>query len=260
MATSVIAPLPPKPKIDGTSPAAASKPKGLLSRLGGGFVGYSAIASFISWQQSYTYYDALGAPWFPKAFSTTRLLMESAVFLTLFLFIGVAAVLIVEERRMQARRIAGLAIGLGIAGIAATIIGFIGPGFLDLAGIYRLAFVAIVLFAMSTALVVAGTLSGAMTSEPRPRKLHLWALGILVAIGLWRAPVLAGRSRAARDAHPQLSPLPYVVGPTAPADSGWRLVGILDRKFLMMKPALRREDRRFRVTETFDAYTTSPSR
>jgi len=111
-----------------------------------------------------------------------------------------------------------------------------------------------------TALIVAGILSGAMTSEPRPRKLQVWALGILVLLGLWRAPVLAGRSRAARDASPQLSALPFVVGPTAPADSGWRLVGILDRKFLMMKPALRREDRRFRVTETFDAYTTTATR
>jgi len=260
MATSIMAPPAPKPKTDGTLPTVASKPKGLLSHLGGGVIGYSAIASFISWENSYNYYEGLGAPWFLKGFSTSRLLMESGVLLTVFLFLGVIAVAIVEDRKWQASRIAALAIGLGIAGIAATIIGFIGPGFLDLGAIYNLAFAAILLLGMSTALIVAGILSGAMTSEPRPRKLQVWALGILVLLGLWRAPVLAGRSRADRDASPQLSALPFVVGPNAPADSGWRLVGILDRKFLMMKPALRREDRRFRVTETFDAYTTTAAR
>jgi len=261
MAASVTAPPPPKPKTDGTSPTvASSKPKSVLSNLGGGFVGYSAIASFIAWQQTYNYYEELGAPWFLKAFSTSRLLMESGVLLTVFLFLGVTAVAMVQDRKWKAGRIAALAIGLGIAGLTATIIGFIGPGFLDLGDIYNLAFAAILLLGMSTALIVAGILSGAMTSEPRPRKLQVWALGILLLLGLWRAPVLAGRSRAARDASPELSALPLVVGPTAPADSGWRLVGILDRKFLMMKPALRREDRRFRVTETFDAYTTTATR
>ncbi|HEV7387581.1 MAG TPA: hypothetical protein VGN73_03110 [Gemmatimonadaceae bacterium] len=264
MATSLTAPPPTvatiepsKPAADGKTPATASKPKKMFPHLGGGFIGYSAVASFIGWQNSYTYYNQLGAPWFLKAFSTTRLVMESGVFLTIFLVLGVLALAIVEERQLQARRIVGLSIGFGIVGLTLTVIGFIGSTFLGPVVVYRLSFAAIVLFALSTSFVVAGIVSGAMETGPRPVRLQLWATAILAALGLWRAPVLAGRARADRDAHPQLSALPFVVGPTAPADSGWRLVGILDRKFLMMKPAVRREDRRFRVTETFDAYTTS---
>lgn len=244
---------PPKQATDGKAPATA-KPKNLFPHLGGSFIGYSAIASFIGWQQSYTYYNEIGAPWFLKAFSTTRLVMESGVLLTLYLLLGITALAIVEATNMQARRIAGLSIGAGIVGLTVIAIGFIGPRFLSAVDIFHLAYVAIILLGLATAFVMAGIVSGAFVG-PQPVKLHLWLLAILVALGLWRAPVLAGRAKAARDANPQLSALPFVVGPAAPADSGWRLVGILDRKFLMMKPAVRREDRRFRVTENFDTWT-----
>jgi hypothetical protein len=250
----LVAPIEPsKPATDGAAPK--PKDKNLFPHLGGSFIGYSAIASFIGWQQSYTYYNELGAPWFLKAFSTTRLVMESGVLLTLYLLLGVTALALVEETHMKARRVAGLSIGFGIVGLTVIAIGFSGPSFLGEVGLYRLSFVAIVLLGLATAFVMAGIVSGAFENDPQPVKLHLWALAILVALGLWRAPVLAGRSKAARDANPQLSALPFVAGPGAPADSGWRLVGILDRKFLVMKPAIRREERRFKVTENFDTWT-----
>ncbi|MFL5524535.1 MAG: hypothetical protein ACJ8AF_10575 [Gemmatimonadaceae bacterium] len=249
---------PSKPATDGAAPKA--KDKSLFPHLGGSFIGYSAIASFIGWQMTYTYYNEIGAPWFLKAFSTTRLVMESGVLLTLYLLLGVTALAIVEETHMRARRVAAYAIGFGIVGLTVIAIGYVGPRFLSTVDIYHLSYVAIILLGLATAFVMAGILSGAFENDPQPVKLHLWALAILVALGLWRAPVLAGRSKAARDANPQLSALPFVSGPAAPADSGWRLVGILDRKFLMMKPAIRREDRRFRVTENFETFVAGAAR
>lgn len=249
---------PSKQATDGKAPTTA-KPKNLFPHLGGSFIGYSAIASFIGWQQSYTYYNELGAPWFLKAFSTTRLVIETGVLLTRYLLIAVIALAIVEATHMQARRIAGISIGSGIVGLTLMAIGFIGPRFLSSVDVFNLAYVAIILLGFATAFVMAGVVSGAFVAGPQPVKLNLWLLAILVALGLWRAPVLAGRAKAARDANPQLSALPFVVGPVAPADSGWRLVGILDRKFLMMKPAVRREDRRFRVTENFETFTAGPA-
>lgn len=247
----------PKPTSDGTAPAEA-KPKISFPHLGSGFVGYSAIASFISWEQSYTYYKELGAPWFLNAFSTTRLIMENALQLTVLLAFGVAAMAIVRERRPQARKIVDLSIGFGIAGVVVAVLGYIGSGSLSPVIIFRLAQVAIVLFSVATAFVVAGVVTGAMDNGPPPVKLRLWAIGVVVALGIWRAPALSGRARATRDAHPRLSALPQAVGP-APADTGWRLVSILDRKFLLMKPAARREDRLFRVTENFDGWRAGPS-
>jgi hypothetical protein len=247
----------PKPTSDGTAPAAA-KPKISFPHLGSGFIGYSAIASFISWQQSYTYYNELGAPWFLNAFSTTRLIMESALLLTALLVFGVAAMAIVRERQPQARRVVDLSIGFGIAGLVVTLGGYVGSDFLTPVVVFRLAQVAIVLFGVATAFVVAGVVTGAMENGPPPAKLRLWAMWLVVALGVWRAPALSGRARAARDAHPRLSTLPQAVGP-APADTGWRLVSILDRKFLLMKPAARREDRLFRVTENFDGWRAGPS-
>jgi hypothetical protein len=254
----IVAPIEPsKSATDGAAPK--TKDKNLFPHLGGSFIGYSAIASFIGWQQSYTYYNEIGAPWFLKAFYTTRLVMESGVLLTLYLLLGVTALAIVEETHMRARRVAAFAIGFGIVGLTVIAIGFVGPRFLSPVDVYHLSYVAIILLGLATAFVMAGIVSGAFENDPRPVKLHLWALAILVALGLWRAPVLAGRAKAARDANPQLSALPFVAGPGAPADSGWRLVGILDRKFLMMKPAVRKEDRRFRVTENFDTWTAGAS-
>jgi len=247
----------PKPTSDGTA-AAEAKPKISFPHLGSGFVGYSAIASFISWQQSYTYYNELGAPWFLNAFSTTRLIMESALLLTALLVFGVLAMAIVRERRLRARTVVDFSIGFGIAGLAAILVGYFGSDFLNPEAVFHLAQVAIVLFGIATAFVVAAFVTGAMENGPPPPKLRLWAMGIVVALGIWRAPALSGRARAARDAHPRFSALPLAVGP-APADTGWRLVSILDRKFLMMKPAARREDRLFRVTENFDGWRAGPS-
>lgn len=247
---------PKLPPTDGAAPASA-KPIS-FPHLGSGFFGYTAIATFVSWQQSFTYYNELGAPWFLNAFSTTRLLMESALLLTALLVFGIAAMAIVREKEMQARQIVGLCIGFGIAGLAVALIGFIGSDFFGLVAVYYLAQVAIVMLGIATAFVVAGVVTGALERGPRPAKIRLWALGIVVALGLWRAPALSGRARAARDAHPTLSALPLAVGP-APADTGWRLVSILDRKFLLMKPAARREDRLFRVTENFDGWRAGPS-
>lgn len=245
---------PAKPATDGVTPATATAEEtSSFPHLGGGFVGYTAIAYFISWQQSYTYYNALGAPWFLKSFSPTRLLTESGVLLTALLLLGVTALAIVSRKRMSAKLITQIAIALGVFGLIVTTIGFFAPNFVSAVEVFYLSQLAIVLFGMSTALVVAGIITGALESGPKPVKLHLWAIALLVALGLWRAPVLSGRSRAARDAHPTLSSLPLVNGPTA-ADSGWRLVAILDRKFLLMKPAVRREDRLFRVTENFDGW------
>ena len=244
---------PPKPATDGVTPPPAPAEERRFPHLGGGFVGYTAIAYFISWQQSYTYYNALGAPWFLKAFTTTRLLMESGVLLTALLLLGVTALAIVGRKRMSAKLITEVAIAFGILGLIVTAIGFFAPQFVSEGEVFYLSQIAIVLFGMSTALVVAGIITGALDSGPQPVKLHLWAIALLVALGLWRAPVLSGRSRAARDSHPTLSSLPLVNGPAA-ADTGWRLVAILDRKFLLMKPAVRREDRRFRVTENFDGW------
>jgi len=245
---------PAKPATDGITPEQpAAEEKSAFPHLGGGFIGYTAIAYFISWQQSYTYYNALGAPWFLKGFSTTRLLMESGVLLTGLLLLGVTALAIVGRKRMHAQTIARLSITLGVIGMLVTLIGFFAPKFVTNGEVFYLSQIAIVLFGLSTALVLAGVITGAMESGPKPVKLHLWAIAILVGLGLWRAPVLSGRSRAARDAHPTLSSLPVANGPTA-ADSGWRLVAILDRKLLLMKPAVRREDRQFRVTENFDGW------
>ena len=243
----------PKTSTDGAAPATAPAEEKSFPNLGGGFVGYTAIDYFISWQQSYTYYNALGAPWFLKGFTTTRLLMESGVLLAALLLLGVTALAIVSRMRMSAQPIAKVAIALGVAGLTVTTIGFLAPAFATAVEVYYLSQIAIVLFGMSTALVLAGVITGAMGRGPKPVKLHLWATAIIVGLGLWRAPVLSGRTRAARDAHPTLSSLPMAVGPTA-ADTGWRLVAILDRKFLLMRPAVRREDRRFRVTENFDGW------
>jgi len=264
MTATVITPSPsagaidkPKPASDGTAPAEA-KPKASFPHFGSGFVGYSAIASFISWQQSYTYYNELGAPWFLNAFSTTRLIMESALLLTALLVFGVAAMAIVRERRLQARKVVDLSIGFGIAGAVVALVDYISSDFLGPVVVFRLAQVAIVLFGVATAFVVAGVVTGAMDNGPPPAKLRLWAMWLVVALGIWRAPALSGRARAARDAHPTLSALPLALGP-APADTGWLLVSIVDRKFLLMKPAERREDRLFRVTENFDGWRAGPS-
>jgi hypothetical protein len=240
----------------GPQPAEA---KSAFPHLGGGFIGFSAIAYFISWQQSYTYYNELGAPWFIKGFSTTRLLMESGVLLTVLLLLGVFALGIVGRRRLKATTIAVSSVVLGVIGLVVMGAGFLGSRLISPVMVFRLSQVAIVLFGMSTALLLAGVITGALESGQKPVTLHVWLMVAIVSLGLWRAPVLAGRARASRDANPTLSTLPVATGPNA-ADSGWRLIAILDRKFLLMKPAVRRQDRLFRVTENFDGWTTSAGR
>jgi len=157
---------PPKPATDGVTPPPAPAEERRFPHLGGGFVGYTAIAYFISWQQSYTYYNALGAPWFLKGFTTTRLLMESGVLLAALLLLGVTALAIVSRMRMSAQPIAKVAIALGVVGLTVTTIGFLASAFATAVEVYYLSQIAIVLFGMSTALVLAGVITGAMGRGP----------------------------------------------------------------------------------------------
>jgi hypothetical protein len=249
---------------DTVAPVASAAPqveeaRSAFPHLSGGFVGFTAVAYFVSWQQTYTYYNELGVPWFIKGFSTTRMLVETGALLSGLLVLAVAAVAIVGRRRIKGTTIAMIAVGLGTAGLLLTAIGFFESQLIGAVRVFQISQVAIFFFGMSTALLLAGIMAGAFEGGARRATLHLWLQVVVVALGLWRAPILAGRARAWRDANPTLTAL----SPTAtsnPADSGWRVVAILDRRLLLMRPAVRRDQRTFRLVESLDGWTIGATR
>jgi hypothetical protein len=120
---------------------------------------------------------------------------------------------------------------------------------------------AVLLFALATALTVAEVVVSVRTEGLKwfTQKPRYWYVATLLLIGFWQAPGVAGMALAARNAHPELSRLPEMF-PRSQPDSGWLLVTPLDGKFVLMKPAIKRENRKFRVVDSLEEWTIGPSR
>jgi hypothetical protein len=233
----------------------------ILGKIGGAVVGLSAIAYFVGWGEAWSYYDALGAPWVLKSLSATRFLLESANLITFLGLFALMAVVTLLEGMWPLKYAFRVSNSFVFLGGALTLMGVLLSRRVTPTATFWLSQSAVLLFALATALTFAEVVVSLRTEGLKwfSQKPRYWYVFSLLLVGLWQAPSTAGIALAARNANPELSRLPKMF-PESKPDSGWLLVTPLDGKFVLMKPAIRRESRAFRVVDSLEGWTIGPSR